>query len=91
MPGSRNEAIAEAIRELADDQDELRLMMKEALRMLVEVRDVVVELSQAQAEHRDAVRDGVDRLGTRVFAVEKRVESHASRLIAIEKVLPGVR
>lgn len=60
---SRSEITAEGFREVDN-----RLTGIETL--LTDIRQILVDLADAHSEHRHATRDGIDRLGTRVYALE---------------------
>jgi len=68
MQRSRSEITAEGFREL----DEHRVLLED-------IKRVLMDLAEGQLEHRAHTRDNVDRLGTRVLAVEHRTA-------ALEKV-----
>jgi len=55
--------MAEAIREIDE-----RFSRVESL--LADIRRILVDLADAQSEHRHGTRDAIDRLGTRVHALE---------------------
>lgn len=63
--------IAEGFREVDD-----RLTGIE--RSLADIKRILVDLADAQSEHRHATRDAVDRLGTRVLALEHSLRANGA-------------
>jgi polyhydroxyalkanoate synthesis regulator phasin len=59
MPRTSREVMADALREI--DQT------------LQDIKRIIIDLADAQSEQRHHTRDAVDRLGTRVHELERRV------------------
>jgi hypothetical protein len=72
---TKNAIIAEALREIAEEQDEHHTL-------LMDIKRIVQTLADEQSEQRVHVQDGVSRLGTRVLKTEQRVS-------ALELVVAG--
>ena len=70
---SRPDAIAEALREVAGELDDQRVL-------LVEILKECRKMSDNLGAHEHKTLDGIDRLGTRTLRLETRVA-------AIEKVV----
>lgn len=65
MPRTSREITAEALREI-----DARLTGIETL--LGDMKRILVDLADAQSEHRSHTRDALDRIGTRLLNVERR-------------------
>jgi hypothetical protein len=63
MPRTSREVTAEALREI-----DARMSRQETL--LEDIKRILVGLADGQSEHRHHTRDAIDRLGTRVHALE---------------------
>jgi hypothetical protein len=70
---SRNAIIAEAIRELAEGQEEANEKLSRQNELLEDIKRILAHTVDGHNEHRAHVRDGMDRLGTRLLRTENRV------------------
>jgi hypothetical protein len=78
MP-SRNEIIAEAIRELADGQDEIRSTQDRQEQLLTDIKSILITVADGLGQHRQHTLQAVDDLGSDMRNVRSRVD-------ALEKV-----
>jgi hypothetical protein len=76
---SKNAIIAEAIRELAEGQDQINEKVEAQNALLASIRDVLVDLTDGLSEHRAHTMQDVSDLGATVRDVK-------SRLVALERV-----
>jgi hypothetical protein len=77
---SRNAVIAEAIRELAEGQEEINEKAGELIakvdaqhKLLEDIKRILSTTVDGHNEHRAHVTDAMDRLGKRVLKVENRI------------------
>lgn len=71
MKRTPSKVAAEAIRELAREQDEQRQILESQQNLLREIKGLLVQLSREQGDHRQHAIQSISDLGERVLRLER--------------------